>query len=49
MQEAITLHLLDMVEDQDIASTSNVLDQSRGCHSARTSMIQKKEDQLAMM
>ena len=49
MQEATTLGSMDMVEDQDIASTSNVLDQSKDCHSARASMIQKKVDQLAMM
>ena len=40
---------LDMVEDQDITSTSNVLDQSKGCHSVRASMIQKKVEQLALM
>ena len=49
MQEAITLDHLDMVEDQDIVSTSNVLDQSKDCRSVRASMIQKKVDQLALM
>ena len=48
MQE-VALDHLDMVEDQDIANTSNVLDQSKDCHSVRASMIQKKVDQLALM
>ena len=49
MQEAITLDHMDMVEHQDIESTSSVLDQSKDCHSARASMIRKKVDQLTMI
>ena len=48
MQEATTLGSMDVVEDQDIASTSNVLDQSKDCHSARASMIQKKAMMMMM-
>ena len=40
---------LDMVEDQDITNTSNVLDLSKSCHSARALMRLKKVDQLAMI
>ena len=47
--QEVALDHLDMVEDQDITNTSNVLDQSKDCHSVRTSMIQKKVEQLALM
>ena len=48
LQETAIIHM-DMAEDQDIINTSNVLDQSKDCHSVKASMRLKKEDWLAMM